>query len=68
MGRTRRGHGGQGPGWHSSAQACPQPPRSRPHVSPQVCGASQASATGSTCSGADGDGLGRTIMPLGVMN
>ena len=46
---TSRGQVGHGPGWHSSEHVWPQPPRSRPHVSPQVCGASHGSAAGSIC-------------------
>lgn len=47
---TWRGHGGQGPGWHSSTQEWPQSgARRRSQVRPQVCGSSQASKGGSAC-------------------
>ena len=48
QGRTWRGQGGQGPGWHSSRQLWPQAGCSLcPQVAPHVWGSSQGSKAGS---------------------
>ena len=46
---TTHGHGGHGPGWHSSLHACAQRASGFSQRSPHVCGASQGSNGGSTC-------------------